>query len=222
MFAVKQWFSLFLVIMNTSKLQSTLTSTAQNRTEALDALFANNDHLGLVLRTSGTIVDVQFSGQKLPQIHNQLVIKVPSCDKSGIYSLVSVEVAQHVGDGVVRCIALEALGNISRGVPVADTGAPIKVPVGPEVLGHVFDVLGRTIDGTAQVKGSEEWPIYRNAPTLIDQDISNEILETGIKVIDLLCPYLKGSNIGLFGGAGVGKTVLIQEMIYRVAENFGG
>jgi len=220
--ALKQRFSLFLAIMDTSNSQYTSAPATQNRMEALDALFVDNGHLGLVLRTSGTIVDVQFSGQKLPQIHNQLVIKVPSCEKTGVYSLVSVEVAQHIGDGVVRCIALESLGNISRGVPVADTGAPIKVPVGPEVLGHVFDVLGRTIDGTQQVKGVEEWPIYRSAPTLIDQDISNEILETGIKVIDLLCPYLKGSKIGLFGGAGVGKTILVQELIRNVGIEHGG
>jgi F-type H+-transporting ATPase subunit beta len=193
----------------------------QNQT-ALESLFNEQARIGIVLRTSGTIVDVQFSGQKLPQIYNLLVIKIPRQNETNAFAYVSVEVAQHIGDCVVRCIALESLGNISRGVEVVDTGGPIHVPVGPQVLGHVFDVLGRTIDGTAQVVGEEQWSIYRNAPTLIDQDISNEILETGIKVIDLLCPYLKGSKIGLFGGAGVGKTILVQELIRNVGIEHGG
>jgi len=207
--------------MNSSS-KNTHTSASPVQHAMLESLFSASDTLGVVLRTSGTIVDVQFAGQKLPQIHNRLVMKVPADPEVGGHVLVSIEVAQHIGDGVVRCIALETLGNIARGVPVADTGSPIKVPVGPEVLGHVFDVLGRTIDGTGPVTGSEEWPIYRAAPTLIDQDISNEILETGIKVIDLLCPYLKGSKIGLFGGAGVGKTILVQELIRNVGIEHGG
>jgi F-type H+-transporting ATPase subunit beta len=208
--------------MNSSSANTTYTNISSAQLQVLEALFTSAEQLGVVLRTSGTIVDVQFAGQKLPQIHNRLVMKVPGDGDAGKYNLVSIEVAQHIGDGVVRCVALEALGNIARGIVVADTGSPIKVPVGPEVLGHVFDVLGRTIDGTDPVTGTEEWPIYRNAPTLIDQDISNEILETGIKVIDLLCPYLKGSKIGLFGGAGVGKTILVQELIRNVGIEHGG
>lgn len=190
--------------------------------QALASLFTTSERLGSVLRTSGTIVDVHFVGYDLPAIHNRLVIRVRDAHVEHEHAYVSVEVAQHIGDGVVRCIALEALGNISRGMPVIDTGAPIKVPVGPEVLGHVFDVLGRTIDGTPAVVAREEWPIYRSAPALMAQDISNEILETGIKVIDLLCPYLKGSKIGLFGGAGVGKTILVQELIRNVGIEHGG
>lgn len=192
----------------------------------LSKLFKQTDDLGKVLRTSGTIVDAQFSDQKVPQIHNRLVIQVPAptngAGKKDESAYVSVEVAQHLGDGVVRCIALEPLGNISRGVPVADTGAPIKVPVGPQVLGHVFDVLGRNIDGEEQIKAKEEWSVHRNAPSLTDQNISDEILETGIKVVDLLCPYLKGAKIGLFGGAGVGKTILVQELIRNVGIEHGG
>ncbi len=171
--------------------------------------------MGKVLRVRGTIVDVAFPLEKVPYIYNKLIVKIP--DYQGNVCDVHMEVAQHLGDGIVRCIALEPLGLVSRGLPVIDTQGPIKVPVGPETLGRVFDVLGRPIDGNPPVRAKEEWGIYRQAPALIDQKVSNEVLETGIKVIDLLCPYMKGSKIGLFGGAGVGKTVLVQELIRNIA-----
>jgi F-type H+-transporting ATPase subunit beta len=134
----------------------------------------------------------------------------------------SVEVAQQLGDGVVRCIAIENVFNITRGLDVVDTGAPISVPVGPEVLGRVFNVLGNPIDGKDAVVTEQKWSIFRDAPEFIDLQVKNEVQETGIKVIDLMCPYMKGSKIGLFGGAGVGKTVLIQELIRNIATEHGG
>jgi len=177
---------------------------------------------GKVLRISGTIVDVQFD-QKVPNIYNQLIIDTSVCIDSQCIDKINIEVAQHLGDGVVRCIALEPTDGINRGLPVIDTGSPIKVPVGPAVLGQVFDVLGRSLSGgDEKLKKCERWPIYRTAPSLIEQKVSEEILETGIKVIDLLCPYIKGSKIGLFGGAGVGKTILVQEMIRNIAIEHGG
>ncbi len=177
--------------------------------------------LGKVLRTSGTIVDVQFDQEYVPEILNRLVISIPSKEDAGT-SYVNIEVAQHLGDGIIRCIALEPLTRVVRGALVGNTKGSIKVPVGPQVLGHVFDVLGRTIDGTTVEKTDDEWSIHRSAPTLAEQNIAEEILETGIKVVDLLCPYLKGAKIGLFGGAGVGKTILVQELIRNVAIEHGG
>ena len=180
-------------------------------------------HVGHVLRITGTIIDVQFPQAHTPSILNKLLIAIPKEDDRLSIRQAAVEVAQQLGDGIVRCIALEDISNISRGLPVTDTKGPICVPVGKGVLGRVFDVLGNTIDNLGPVTTDiESWPIHREPPTLIEQNIQNTIQETGIKVIDLLTPYVKGGKIGLFGGAGVGKTVLIQEMIYRVAENFGG
>jgi F-type H+-transporting ATPase subunit beta len=192
------------------------------------ALFGDTSSLGAVIRISGTIIDAQFSDQDVPAIHNRLVIRVDVHAMNGRkaeekdYNYVSVEVAQHLGDGVVRCIALEPLGNIKRGAPTVDTKAPITVPVGAKTLGHVFDVLGRPIDGTTPEEAEQHWSIHRQPPALVDQSINEEILETGIKVVDLLCPYMKGAKIGLFGGAGVGKTILVQELIRNVAIEHGG
>lgn len=177
---------------------------------------------GTILRLSGTIVDIQFDEQHVPDIFNKLLIHAPKKEKPHEQYEISLEVAQHLGDGVVRAIALEPLDGVARGLEVFDTGSPIKVPVGEEVLGHVFNVLGETIDGTGTVKTEEKWSIHRFAPELIEQKVTDEILETGIKVIDLLCPYVKGSKIGLFGGAGVGKTVLVQELIRNVGIEHGG
>jgi len=185
-----------------------------------EQLFSQTRPTGTVLRTSGTIVDVQFADKDVPAIHHRLIIKVATKRDASEY--VSVEVAQHLGDGIVRCIALEPLGPLMRGAPVIDSGAPIKVPVGEAVLGRVFDVLGRTIDGGPAVQSDDEWQIHRTAPKLVEQSINEDILETGIKVIDLLCPYLKGAKIGLFGGAGVGKTIIVQELIRNVAIEHGG
>lgn len=171
---------------------------------------------GKVLRVTGTVVDVVFSQGHTPAILNLLVVYL-SHDR-----LAHMEVAQQLGDYTVRCIAIENIEGIKRDDVVQDTGGPIKVPVGPQVLGHMFNVLGKPIDGQPPVTPDDYWPIYRPAPELIRQKIDDEIQETGIKVIDLMCPYLKGSKIGLFGGAGVGKTILVQELIRNVAKEYGG
>lgn len=195
----------------------------------------NSDvRIGHVLRISGTVVDVQFSTAHIPAIlHKIIIVKDDSlidqllqpepviCEKFH-KNLINLEVAQHVGDGVVRCIALEPIDGIKRGLPVVDSMNPISVPVGKEVLGHIFDALGRTIDGTVTKNIIQKWPIYRDAPSLVEQKATDEILETGIKVLDLLTPYVKGSKIGLFGGAGVGKTVIVQELIRNIAKEHGG
>lgn len=179
----------------------------------------NIENIGRVLRISGTVIDVQFSMQNVPNIYNKLVIS--HSNEKGDKGI-ALEVAQHLGDGIVRCIALEPLEGITRGLPVKDSGAPIKVPVGKPVLGRIFNVLGKTIDGGEKLNDEKKWSIYRPAPSLVEQKISEDILETGIKVLDLLCPYIKGSKIGLFGGAGVGKTVVVQELIRNVAIEHGG
>lgn len=179
---------------------------------------------GKVLRVSGTIIDIQFSAEYAPRIYNKLIITIPGTDGEPITNA-AVEVAQQLGDGVVRCIALENVFGISRNLLVEDTGSPIEVPVGNRVLGRVFDTLGRTIDGRKPIaleEMEETWPIHRDAPELIEQKITHEIQETGIKVIDLLCPYIKGSKVGLFGGAGVGKTLLVTELIRNIAIEHGG
>ena len=179
--------------------------------------------VGKILRINGTVIDVQFFDQSAPEILSRLVITPPEnvCKMFNVSSI-SLEVAQHLGDGVVRCVALESLNGITRGLEVVDTGAPITVPVGKEVLGRVFDVLGNVIDGEGPFVAKQTRPIFRSAPTLIEQKLSDDILETGIKILDLLCPYVKGSKIGLFGGAGVGKTIIVQELIRNVAKEHGG
>ncbi len=171
---------------------------------------------GHVIRVSSTIVDVEFPVDATPAIHNELLIHVPD-SKTGPARIVNLEVEQQMGDGVVRCIAFESTIGVSRGLLVDDTGEPIKIPVGTPTLGRVFDVLGRPIDNLGPLKNTEKWSIYRDAPLLVEQKLTNEIQETGIKVIDLMCPYLKGSKIGLFGGAGVGKTILVTELIRNIA-----
>ncbi len=176
--------------------------------------------LGKVLRISGTVIDVQFERDKTPTILNKLTIHVDGISKKR--RTVALEVAQHLGDGVVRCIALEPLSGISRGMAVSDDAKPIMAPVGKEVLGHVFDVLGNTIDKSGKKDFAQYRPIYRPAPSLIEQSTQDVILETGVKVIDLMCPYVKGAKIGLFGGAGVGKTIIVQELIRNVAIEYGG
>lgn len=174
------------------------------------------ENIGNILRINGTIVDIQFEVDIVPQILNLLYVKLPN-DKQA-----ALEVAQMLGDGVVRCIALENLTGISRGCEVIDTGGPIKVPVGDKVLGRVVDVLGQPIDGGGPIDSKERWSIYRERPAFALQKLDREVLETGIKVIDLMCPYLKGSKIGLFGGAGVGKTVLVMELIRNIAKEHDG
>lgn len=179
------------------------------------------EQIGTVLRVSGTIIDVQFPQNATPHIFNQLKVILPAHNHTP-KTKASVEVAQQLGDGVVRCIALESIFGIRRGLTVIDTGGPIRVPVGRNVLGRIFDVLGNTIDDKGDFKSELKWPIHREAPAFIEQKIENEIQETGIKVIDLMCPYLKGSKIGLFGGAGVGKTVIVTELIRNIAIEHSG
>ena len=165
---------------------------------------------GTVVQIMGPVLDIRFEEDQLPSLLN--AIEVPNGDKTII-----AEVAQHIGDNVVRCIAMSSTDGLQRGTEVTDTGAPISVPVGEECLGRVFNLLGQPIDNKPDVTTQERWPIHRPAPSYEEQQPATEILETGIKVIDLICPYAKGGKIGLFGGAGVGKTVLIQELIYNIA-----
>jgi len=179
------------------------------------------ENTGHVLRVSGTIVDVQFPHQSTPDILHELQVTIPP-NSYHDKKIAQLEVAQQLGDGIVRCIAIENIFGISRGLEVLDTGAPICVPVGPAVLGRIFNALGETIDDKEPLESKQRWSIYRKAPPFIEQKIENEVQETGIKVIDLMCPYIKGSKIGLFGGAGVGKTILVQELIHNIATEHGG
>lgn len=181
----------------------------------------STDHIGKVLRVTGTIIDVQFPKENTPNILNLLHIIIPA-DHERAENRASIEVAQILGDGIVRCVALEGIEGIRRGLNVVDTGGPIKVPVGNAVLGRIFDVLGEPIDNKGPVNATTYLPIHREAPPLIEQKIATEIQETGIKIIDLMCPYMKGSKIGLFGGAGVGKTILVMELIRNIAIEHGG
>ena len=174
---------------------------------------ANNR--GTVVQIMGPVLDIRFNEGKLPQLLN--AITVPNGENT-----VVAEVAQHIGDNVVRCIAMSSTDGMQRGVEAIDTGAPITVPVGEDCLGRVFNLLGQPIDEKDPVAGAERWPIHRPAPAYEEQEPATEILETGIKVVDLICPYAKGGKIGLFGGAGVGKTVLIQELIYNIATAHNG
>lgn len=176
---------------------------------------------GTVLRISGTIIDVQFPRGKAPNIPNKLVVHIPNTDNTKTHTA-ALEVAQQLGDDIVRCIAIENIHGMSRGLTVYDTGHPISVPVGNQILGRIFNVLGHTIDDKPSLTSDHTWSIFRDAPPLIEQKIENEIQETGIKVIDIMCPYIKGSKIGLFGGAGVGKTVIVQELIRNIATEHGG
>lgn len=176
-----------------------------------------SENIGTVLRISGTIIDVQFDRDRTPNIRNELHVFFPHNK-----SKATIEVAQQLGDGIVRCIAIENISNISRGMQVTDTGHTIEVPVGNQVLGRIFNVLGQTIDDKPPLKSDLHWSLYRETPTLIEQNISDVIQETGIKVIDIMVPYVQGYKIGLFGGAGVGKTILVQEFIRNIATEHGG
>ncbi|MCW2944368.1 MAG: synthase subunit beta [Actinoallomurus sp.] len=175
---------------------------------------------GRVARVTGAVVDVEFSVDTMPDIYNALKIKVTL---GGETRTLSLEVAQHIGDNMARAISLQPTDGVTRGAPVFDTGEAISVPVGDGVKGHVFNTIGESLDvPTSSLEVTERWPIHRHAPPFDQLESKTEILETGIKVIDLLTPYVRGGKIGLFGGAGVGKTVLIQEMITRVARNHKG
>ena len=172
-------------------------------------------NIGTVIQVVGPVLDIRFAENSLPELLS--AIEVKNGDKT-----IVAEVAQHIGDNVVRCIAMSSTDGLQRGIDAVDTGAPIKVPVGEACLGRVFNLLGDPIDNGAPVEAAEEWPIHRPAPAYDEQQSATEILETGIKVVDLICPYAKGGKIGLFGGAGVGKTVLIQELIYNIATAHNG
>ena len=170
---------------------------------------------GSVMQVVGPVVDVHFEDGKLPAIYNALTMNIG--DKT-----LTVEVAQHIGDNTVRCIAMSSTDGLTRGTPVTDTGKAISVPVGRKTLGRIFNVLGDPVDNKPEPEDVEKWDIHRPAPEYSELSTSTEILETGIKVIDLICPYSKGGKIGLFGGAGVGKTVLIMELINNIAKEHGG
>ena len=175
---------------------------------------ANN--IGKITQIIGAVLDIKFTEGNLPEIND--AIKVPTRDGKELV----VEVSQHLGDDIVRCIAMGSTDGLVRGMDAIATGAPISVPVGENTLGRMFNVLGNPIDEIDPPTGVETWPIHRKAPAFEEQATSQEMLETGIKVVDLLCPYQKGGKIGLFGGSGVGKTVLIQELIHNIATEHGG
>ena len=172
-------------------------------------------NIGTIHQIVGPVIDVKFSPENMPELLNSIEIKM------GDKTLVA-EVAQHMGDDVARCIALSSTDGLQRGMEAVDTGAPIKVPVGKEVLGRLFNVLGEPIDDKGDLGTDTKMPIHRPAPTFEEQDTSSQIFETGIKVVDLIAPYTRGGKVGLFGGAGVGKTVLIQELIGNIAKEHDG
>src|SRR5436190_16694527 len=179
-----------------------------------------NGNVGTVEQVTGVVVDV-FFGDQLPEIYHALHIDVPESDNRRPLTLVC-EVQQHLGDDRIRAVAMDATDGLQRGDQVVDTGGPITVPVGRETLGRIFNLLGDPIDEGDAVEGETRWPIHRPAPEAEDLTPTQEILATGIKVVDLLAPYAKGGKVGLFGGAGVGKTVLIQELIRNIAEEHEG
>jgi F-type H+/Na+-transporting ATPase subunit beta len=172
-------------------------------------------HKGTISQIIGPVVDVMFAAEP-PAIFNALHVKRPDG------SVLTLEVEQHTGGGNVRTIAMDATDGLTRGMEVTDTGAPISVPVGKETLGRMFNVTGAAIDGGKEVKTKKHLPIHRAAPSFAEQSTKSEILETGIKVVDLICPFLKGGKVGLFGGAGVGKTVIVMELIRNIATEHGG
>ena len=173
------------------------------------------NNVGKVVQVIGAVVDIRFEKDNLPNLLNAIEIELNG-------KKLVCEVAQHIGDDVVRCIAMSSTDGLVRGTDAINTGAPITVPVGRNTLGRIFNLLGEPVDNKPAPETKERWAIHREAPSYEEQTASNEVLETGIKVIDLICPYLKGGKIGLFGGAGVGKTVLIQELINNVANQHGG
>ncbi len=174
---------------------------------------------GKIVQIIGAVVDVDFSQAEMPAIYNALTVDY---EIDGKPTQLVLEVEQHLPDGWVRTVAMSTTDGLKRGMEVIDTGAPISVPVGPKVLGRIFNVLGETVDEKGQLDGVKRYPIHREAPTLEEQSTSSEVLESGIKVIDLICPFLKGGKAGSFGGAGVGKTVLIMELINNIAKAHSG
>ena len=170
---------------------------------------------GTVVQVVGPVLDIRFPDGQLPNLNHAVTLQ------NGERTIVA-EVAQQIGDGIVRCVAMSSTDGLVRGTEAVDTGSPITVPVGEACLGRIFDLMGNPLDDQPIDENLERWPIHREAPSYAEQESSTEILETGIKVVDLICPYAKGGKIGLFGGAGVGKTVLIQELIYNIATEHNG
>jgi F-type H+-transporting ATPase subunit beta len=177
-------------------------------------------NIGKIVQVIGPVIDVAFDEGKLPSIMNAITITNPAINDDEDNLI--IEVAQHLGDNVVRCIAMDITDGLVRGMPAKDTGAPITVPVGPECLGRILNVVGRPVDGLGPVVAKTNMPIHREAPTFLEQDTSVHVLETGVKVIDLLVPFPRGGKMGMFGGAGVGKTVVMMEMIHNIAMHHGG
>src|SRR5215467_2168166 len=175
---------------------------------------------GNIVQVIGPVVDVEFPDEKtLPKIYNALEVEY---EVNGNPTKLTLEVQQHLGDNWMRSVAMSSTDGLKRGMSVTDTGGPITVPVGEAVLGRLLNVTGDTVDNRGPVKFEKRYPIHRSAPTLTDQDTKAQILETGIKVIDLVCPFSRGGKVGAFGGAGVGKTVVIQELINNIAMKHGG
>lgn len=185
--------------------------TKTNIRTKIESAIKSDKNTGHIVQIIGPVVDVEFTPNHLPEVFNALKVG----------SLV-LEVQQHLGDNIVRSVSLGPTDGLKRGTQVENTGTPISVPVGTETLGRIFNVSGETIDGKGEVKAKKYYPIHRPSPTLIEQETTPQILETGIKVIDLIAPFTKGSKIGVFGGAGVGKTVIIQELINNIAKEHGG
>jgi len=176
---------------------------------------------GKIVQVLGAVVDVEFPREAgIPSIYNALLTTNPAIDNNP--NNLVMEVIQHLGDNVVRCVAMDSAEGLTRGQEVVDTGQPITIPVGPQTLGRIINVIGNPVDEAGPVKTEKRYPIHRPTPSFEDQATSKELFETGIKVIDLLCPYVKGGKIGLFGGAGVGKTVVIMELIHNIAQEHGG
>ena len=174
---------------------------------------------GTITQIIGAVVDAQFDEKSIPAIYNALEVNYTL---NGAPTRLVLEVQQHLGSGVVRTVAMSTTDGLVRGMPVTDTGAPIQAPVGEGVLGRIFNVTGDPVDGKGEVRFAKKYPIHRNPPPLVEQSTGAELLETGIKVIDLICPFVKGGKVGAFGGAGVGKTVLIMELINNIAKAHGG
>src|SRR5947209_14598298 len=171
---------------------------------------------GTIVEVLGAVVDIEFPPDKLPEIYNAILTR-PADTKQDL----TLEVEQLLGNNWVRCVAMGPTDGLQRGVPAYDTGGPISVPVGPKTLGRIFNVLGQAIDNKPDVPDAPRLPIHRQAPGLVEQAEEIEVFETGIKVIDLVCPFMKGGKIGAFGGAGVGKTVIIQELINNISKGHG-
>ncbi len=179
-----------------------------------------SENIGKIVQVIGPVVDVRFEEGKVPKLLTALLVTNPAIDDTE--DNLVIEVVQHLGDNVVRCIAMDTTDGLVRGMPVKDTGNPIMIPVGKEVLGRILNVVGRPVDGMGPVQAKEYYPIHRDAPALTDQEVTVKLLETGIKVVDLLVPFPRGGKMAMFGGAGVGKTVVMLEMMHNIAMEHGG